>query len=118
MMRTGRWHAWFLMAFFLFAGAISGDASARDQKLRPLTPRDEYKNLPGVKKPMRDDQATRTVCTSSIERQHPTRWRNGLGYRVYRCETEIFTIESNRPPDEIDWRKRRNYYKPWIRDGF
>lgn len=76
-----------------------------------------FKDLPGVKVPGSETK-TQTICTSSIERQRPTRWRNGLGYRVYRCETEIFSSESTRPPNEIDWKKRQRYFKPWMDDGF
>ena len=96
-------------AALLAAGALS-PAGAKDD-----TP---FKDLPGVKVPGQIDQQARTNCSSSIERQQPTRWRNGLGYRVYRCQSEVFSYEATKPPNEIDWKKRQEYYKPWTSDGF
>lgn len=108
MMRHG-WRIVIVMAVALVGLSLVSTVEARDK-----TP---YKDLPGVKVPGSEKQA-QTICTSSIERQRPTRWRSGLGYRVYRCETEIFSSESTRPPNEIDWKKRQRYYKPWMDDGF
>jgi hypothetical protein len=108
MMQHGRRFA-IVMAVALIGASLGSSVEARDK-----TP---YKDLPGVKVPGSEKQA-QTLCTSRIERQRPSRWRNGLGYRVYRCETEIFTFKSTRPPNEVDWKKRQRYYKPWMDDGF
>jgi hypothetical protein len=116
MMRIGFWFTVVVLALSA-AGLPSSSADAGDRHLGKALAKEPFSDLPGVKAPSRDSQ-TNTVCTSSVERQRPTRWRNGLGYRVYRCDTEIFTFESNRPPNEIDWRKQQNRSKPWITDGF
>ncbi|MDB5526223.1 MAG: hypothetical protein JWM58_3986 [Rhizobium sp.] len=94
--------------------AFASDA----RTIRKSLSTEPFRDLPGVKLPQKDDSQARTACTSSVERQRPTRWRNGLGYRVYRCETEVFTYESTKEPDEVDWKKQKRYYKPWIDDGF
>jgi hypothetical protein len=78
----------------------------------------DYEGLPGVWRPRPDNGSDRTACTSSIERQRWRPDRNGLGQRVYRCETDVFTWHSNRPPDEIEWRKHQLRNKPWVTDGF
>jgi hypothetical protein len=96
-------------AALLAAGALSS-ASAKDD-----TP---FKDLPGVKVPKQIDKQARANCTSHIERQWPRTWRNGLGYRVYECDNDGVTALSTRPPNEIDWQKRQEYYKPWTSDGF
>lgn len=77
-----------------------------------------YKDLPGVKVPKQIDKQARANCRSHIEERWPTYWRNGLNYRVYECGDDGITAKSTRPPDEIDWQKRQEYYKPWTSDGF
>ena len=107
MRQDGRFAS--VMAVALICASLVSAVEARDK-----TP---YKDLPGVKVPGSEKQ-TQTLCTSSIETQRPARWRNGLGYRVYRCETDIFEFQGTRPPNEIDWKKRQRYYRPWMDDGF
>jgi len=78
-----------------------------------------FRDLPGVKMPRQERPEDRTVCTSYMDSRDPGRWRRtGLAKRVYTCETEPFEVRSYRPPNEIEWQKRKNYYKPWITDGF
>ena len=84
----------------------------------PAESREPYKDLPGVKVPKQIDKQESADCTSHFERQWPTDWRNGLSYRVYECENGGVTARSTRPPDEMDWQKRQQYYKPWTSDGF
>lgn len=78
-----------------------------------------YRDLPGVKVPKQIDKQARANCSSHIEEQWPTYLRNGrLNYRVYECGDGNVTVKSTRPPNEIDWQKRQEYYKPWTSDGF
>jgi hypothetical protein len=97
------------VAALLAAGALSS-ASAKDDM--------PFKNLPGVKVPKQIDKQAKTNCTSDIERQWPRTWRNGLSYRVYECDNGGVIARSTRPPNEIEWKKSKEYYKPWTSDGF
>ena len=97
-------------AFALLAASAFAPAAADS--------REPYKDLPGVKLPKQIDKQARPNCSSHIEERWPARWRNGLNYRVYECDDGGITARSTRPPDEIDWQKRQQYYKPWTSDGF
>lgn len=87
--------------------------------------RQPFKDLPGVKLPQKLDDEPQTVCTSYIGRVYSdgAYYRKGgyvpgLSRRIYRCDVDNVTVESTRQPDEIDWKKQKRYYKPWIDDGF
>jgi hypothetical protein len=110
MMTRNRWRLPVLVLAILIGADAVSVARAND-----ATP---YKNLPGVKVPG-SEKLTLEPCTSSIERSYWTDpWRNRLARRVYRCEVDNVTVESTRQPNEIDWKKRHEYYKPWTSDGF
>ena len=73
--------------------------------------RDVFKNLPGVKDPAAErDVQLDTVCTSRLERQHATPYRNGLAYRTYSCQYGRVAVGSDRPPDLIEYRKYKQRY--------
>ncbi|MBX9457497.1 MAG: hypothetical protein KL863_16610 [Rhizobium sp.] len=73
--------------------------------------KDAFKNLPGVKDPATEEERQLdTVCTSRLERQHATRYRNGLAYRTYSCRYGRATVGSNRPPNLIEYRKYKQRY--------
>lgn len=117
-MRFDRWLAVpVVMCLWL---ALPLGVAARDLDFTTIVPKDPFKDLPGVKAPQQDPNSDAAACTSRIERAFPRDWhsRDGLGHRVYRCDMGNITIESDKRPDEIDWRKQKNYYKPWIRDGY
>ena len=111
--------AQYLLLVLALAMAPTGLSAGQRSHLTPF-PQDAYKDLPGVKKPQSDPDASQSVCESRIERtSRYWRARNRLGQRVYSCALgENVVVKSNRQPDEIDWRKQKNYYKPWIGDGF
>lgn len=109
-----------ILALSAVLGAASAPVMAKDIDFTKVAPKDAFKDLPGVKEPQRDPDAETTVCDSRIERSSVF-WnrRNGLGRRVYDCDLGgAITVQSTKQPDEIDWRKQKNYYKPWIGDGF
>jgi len=108
MMRHG-WRFCTLILIGLIGASLVSTVEARDR-----TP---YKDLPGVKVPGSETQAG-AACTSRIRRPYWGSRHTRLSRRVYRCEVENVIIESTRPPDEIDWKKRQRYYKPWMADGF
>lgn len=101
-----------------------GNAFANDrQKIREALARQPFRDLPGVKLPQKVDDEPQTVCTSRIGRDFWGEERTGayvprLTRRIYSCDVDNVTIESTRRPDEIDWKKQKRYYKPWIDDGF
>lgn len=74
--------------------------------------KDVFKDLPGVRDPaVGKDVEVDTVCTSRLERQHATRYRNGLAYRTYSCRYGRVAVGSDRPPDMIEYRKYRERYR-------
>lgn len=94
------------------------------QQLREALAKQPFKDLPGVRMPQKLDDEPRSVCTSYMGRDYwadagrKGGYRTGLGRRIYRCDVDDVTIESTRQPDEVDWKKQKRYYKPWIDDGF
>ena len=76
--------------------------------------KDVFKNLPGVKDPAAEKPVQLdTVCTSQIERTWPSRFpvRNGLAERTYSCDEGQLSSGSNRPPNMIEYRKFKQYYR-------
>jgi hypothetical protein len=68
--------------------------------------KDDFRNLPGVHDPEKlKVEAIVTVCTSQLERQHATRYRNGLAYRTYRCRYGRAWVGSDSSPNMIEYRK-------------
>lgn len=117
------------LAPILFAvlclGLAAGQAFAGDRdRLRNALSGEPFKDLPGVKLPQAEDDGPKTVCTSTIVRDRsdagnrPGGSRTGLGRRVYNCEVDGVAVGSPKRPDEVDWKKRKRYYKPWVGDGF
>lgn len=94
------------------------------QKIRQALQKQPFRDLPGVKLPQKLDDEPATACTSYIGRDYWTdgsskgSYRTRLGRRIYRCDVDNITIESTKQPDEVDWKKQKRYYKPWIDDGF
>ncbi|MCB1447413.1 MAG: hypothetical protein KDJ87_16875 [Rhizobiaceae bacterium] len=75
---------------------------------------DAFKNLPGVKDPAAEKEAqVDPACTSRLVKPWPsaTPRRNGLAYRSYACEDGDFTVGSNRPPNMIEYRKFKDWYR-------
>lgn len=76
-----------------------------------VRPKDPFKDLPGVKAPIDNDDRYNADCTTHIRRLQwgdPPRGR--MPVRIYRCEDGPVTFESTRPPMQYDWRvykKRR-----------
>ena len=76
--------------------------------------KDTFKNLPGVKDPAKEEAVQLdTVCTSQLERTWPSRFpaRNGLAERTYGCDEGQLSSGSNRPPNLIEYRKLKQYYR-------
>jgi hypothetical protein len=103
------------------AAGLASDA----QTPRKALAGEPFKDLPGVKLPQTQDDEPKTVCTSYIGRDYSdgAYYRKGgyvpgLSRRIYRCNVDNVTVESTRQPDEVDWKKQKRYYKPWIDDGF
>lgn len=102
-----------------------GAAVASDtQKIRQALAKEPFRDLPGVKLPQKLDDEPATACTSYIGRDYwagaydKSGYRSRLSRRIYRCDVDNVTIESSKRPDEVDWKKQKRYYKPWIDDGF
>jgi hypothetical protein len=111
----------------VFAAAVPASHAGDRQVLRKALAKEPFKDLPGVRLPQKFDDEPKSVCTSHIARDRwadfdrAGRYRTGLGHRVYTCGVDGMdnvTIESTRQPDEVDWKKQKRYYKPWIDDGF
>jgi hypothetical protein len=126
MMRAGFRFLPLLAAAALALAALPQASAAGDaQTIRKALAREPFRDLPGVKLPQKLDDEPQTVCTSYIGRNF---WAGtytrkggyipGLSRRIYRCDVDNVTVESTRQPDEIDWKKQKRYYKPWIDDGF
>ena len=82
----------------------------------PLTApaKDVFKNLPGVKDPAAAENVPLdTICTSRLQRAWPSRVpvRNGLAERTYSCDEGQLSSGSNRPPNLIEYRKFKQYYR-------
>lgn len=88
------------------------------ETIREALAKEPFRDLPGVKLPQKLDDEPQTACTSSIRRLYWDWPRARLSRRVYRCEVDNVTVESTKQPDEVDWKKQKRYYKPWIGDGF
>lgn len=114
----------FLSACFLVDRPVPAFAKDDVQQLRKALAKQPFKDLPGVKLPQKFDDPPQTACTSYIGRDYWAMARTRSAYvphltrRIYRCDVDDVTIESTRQPDEIDWKKQKRYYKPWIDDGF
>lgn len=108
----------------VFAVAIPASHAGDQQVLRRALAKEPFKDLPGVKLPQKLDDEPQSVCTSYIGRDYwadagrKGGYRTGLSRRIYSCDVDNVTIESTRQPDEVDWKKQKRYYKPWIDDGF
>jgi hypothetical protein len=109
-----------LLSTSLPASAWAGNADT----IRRALAKQPFKDLPGVKLPQATDDEPKTVCTSRIGRDSWDNGRSRTGYvprlsrRIYSCDVDNVTIESTKRPDEVDWKKQKRYYKPWIDDGF
>jgi hypothetical protein len=101
-------------------------AIAKDDvlQLRKALAKQPFKDLPGVRLPQKFDDPPQTACSSYISRDYWALAQTKSAYvprltrRIYRCDVNNVVIESTRQPDEIDWKKQKRYYKPWIDDGF
>jgi hypothetical protein len=72
---------------------------------------DDFRDLPGVRDPARMKPApVDTVCTTQLERQHATPYRNGLAYRTYSCRYGDVAVGSDRPPNLIEYRRYKERY--------
>lgn len=100
---------------------VAGDT----QVLRKALAKEPFKDLPGVKLPQKLDDEPKSVCSSYFGRAY---WGGsytrrggyipGLNRRIYSCKVDDITVESTKQPNEVDWKKQKRYYKPWIDDGF
>ncbi len=127
MMRAGLLSLSLTMLVFLIAAGVPQSAFASDaETIARALAKQPFRDLPGVKLPQATDDEPKTVCTSYIGRD---RWdstlnnsrgyRSGLSRRIYNCDIgDNVTVESTKRPDEVDWKKQKRYYKPWIDDGF
>jgi hypothetical protein len=115
-----------LISAALISSILPQTSSASDtQTIRKSLAKQPFKDLPGVKLPQKFDDGPKSVCTSYIGRNY---WDGsytrrggyipGLSRRIYSCKVDDITVESTRQPDEVDWKKQKRYYKPWIDDGF
>lgn len=113
-----------LSASFLADRPMPAQANDNVEQLRKALAKQPFKDLPGVKLPQKLDDPPESVCTSYIGRDYWAMARTRGAYvpnltrRVYRCDVDNITIESTKQPDEVDWKKQKRYYKPWIDDGF
>ena len=130
MTRAGFPTSILIMLGFLIVAGVPHQAFASDeQTLAKALAKQPFRDLPGVKQQQSNDDEPNTVCSSYIGRE---RWgyvydnndrrrgyRTGLSRRIYDCDTgNNVTVESSKRPDEVDWKKQKRYYKPWIDDGF
>lgn len=75
---------------------------------------DAFKDLPGVTDPAaKDDVDLDMDCTSRLVQRWPSQFpeRNGLAHRAYSCKDGQVAIGSNRPPNLIEYRKFKQYYR-------
>jgi hypothetical protein len=114
-----------ILAPLVFSALPRASLASDTQTIRKALARQPFKDLPGVKLPQKFDDGPKTVCTSYIGRNfwsgtytRKSGYIPGLSRRIYRCDIDNVTVESTRQPDEIDWKKQKRYYKPWIDDGF
>ena len=77
----------------------------------PASARDDFKNLPGVRDPAKLKARTPDPdCTSRLlPRRSASGW-NGLSYRSYSCRYGSGWLQSDQPPNLIEYRKFREYY--------
>jgi hypothetical protein len=126
MTRAGfRFFLVLVSASLAFSASPRASLASDAQTIRKALAKEPFKDLPGVKLPQKLDDEPQTVCSSYIGRSF---WSGtytrkggyiaGLGRRIYRCNVDDVTVESTKQPDEIDWKKQKRYYKPWIDDGF
>jgi hypothetical protein len=122
MMRAGFRFLSFMLLLTLGAAVPQVAVASDAQTIRKALAKDPFRDLPGVKLQQAQDDEPPAACTSSFKRPYwgPVRrgYQNGLTQRVYRCDVDNVTVESTKQPDEIDWKKQKRYYKPWIDDGF
>jgi hypothetical protein len=115
-----------MLGFLIVAGAPHSAFASDEQTIARALAKQPFRDLPGVKLQQSTDDEPKTVCTSHIGRD---RWdgtynnrrgyRSGLTRRIYDCDIDTnVTVESSKRPDEVDWKKQKRYYKPWIDDGF
>jgi hypothetical protein len=103
------------------ANAGDKDKIRKSLARKTFLAKDPFKDLPGVKLPQKLPDEPATVCNSRIERRHWPDEPSRLGRRVYSCDLEgvdNIVIQSTRRPNEIEYQKWKNYYKPWVGDGF
>ena len=119
MMRAGfRFSSLMIVLLSTLAAAPQVAFASDAQTIRKALAKQPFRDLPGVKLQQSLDDEPKTACTSSIRNPYWGPGRGRLGRRVYSCDIDNVTVESTRQPDEVDWKKQKRYYKPWIDDGF